>query len=106
MNKYNYRCLNLECPVKTMGIKSTKDFKEQEQVIELCPECGEKLKLIGELPSGGFAKFSSMSSADKKAAISKRANNHYKKYGNNIVEKKRLQTKVEIARGIENKRKK
>lgn len=104
MNKYNYTCLSIPCPVRQHIEESANTFKEQENVVVECPICHKPMKLMGEIHSGGYAKFASMSSEQKRQVISKRSKEHYAKKGENIVERKRLAAKISIARDIENRR--
>ena len=70
---FNYRCLNWDCSNKKI-IKVTKKRRDESRD-EFCPECGNKLKLIGE-EYNCIATFGSKTSEEKKAILKKRASEH------------------------------
>jgi len=76
---YNYFCTHEDCESKeNIKIQKEEAHKDME---EKCQVCGKPMKRIGLVPSGGHAKFSSMSPEDKRKTLTKRSDAHFQKHG-------------------------
>ena len=71
---YNTYCFNEDC-----DLYSIKQEIESEKTDELFCECGSKLKIVGQKTFGGFLRFDSRSSDEKKAMMKKRYREHSNK---------------------------
>lgn len=87
LTSYNYCCLNSECNLcskKFIVKKPEKAINQQE----LCEECFQPMKLLGENSYGGIvSKFGSGTSEQKKQMLLKRSSEHFKKSG--LADRKR-----------------
>lgn len=85
---YNFSCINRSCSVrKQFKISSDIELTSDDDHEEECPECHARLKLMGQSLSGGYNKFNSLSSEDKKKMLLKRSRKDFEK---NIKGKKDL----------------
>lgn len=71
---YNTCCFNEQCELYTV----TQEI-ESEKTDELFCQCGSKLKILGQKTFGGFLRFDSRSSDEKKTMMKKRYQEHSKK---------------------------
>lgn len=101
-----FKCINTNCPLFNEEINvikySWKTIDKKSVYNVYCEHCKEHLEYI-EQPTGGrisanYNAFSAKSNQQKKEAIRKRAMRHYKKHGENVVERKRAEIKKEIVK--------
>lgn len=84
MKKYNVCCLNTNCELgKKFSFQMEIDEREDNDE-QICPCCGETIKIIGEVTYIG-GDFSNLPSSQKKESLVKRSREHFKKH---IKEKK------------------
>jgi len=101
----NFYCKNEECkefnkPVFVEPSLFAYNVGEEREKLITCKGCGGKI--VAEIPedngeiNANYAKFKSLSDADKKKVIGKRAEKHYQKFAKDEVESKRKDTVNEI----------
>jgi hypothetical protein len=85
MTAFRYFCVNSECDNfvvdKIIEKESISHGMLQTPVEEeeLCDTCGQPMKVVGYIQTGGYLKTSAMSKEEKQVMFKKRAHEHFEK---------------------------